>query len=86
MLKLIVTLRADDPKKWMENHENRVESLKHVATDVCSYMDPAGSGHVGLTMTVTDQTALNEVLMSDETIQRMRNHGGAGEPKFLISV
>ncbi|MDD7911327.1 hypothetical protein PUV47_15460 [Pseudovibrio exalbescens] len=86
MLKLIVTMQAEDPKAWVEAHDTRVERFKSVATDISSYLDPAGGNQVGLSMTVTDQAALNEIIMSEETVERMRKHGGASEPKFLVGV
>jgi len=86
MFKLMVTLHADDPDKWVLAHEMRKEKMGHKVAGLTSYVDPAGTGKVGMSLEVHDYSILESLLNDDDVIELMKENGGVNEPCFFVEV
>lgn len=86
MFRLMVTMRASDPDQWVLAHDIRKQKMGKKVSGLTSYVDPAGTGKVGMCLEIHDQSVLNSIINDEDVIELMKENGGVEDPCFLVEV
>ena len=74
-MKMIVTHEVENVEKWLENKEERHETISKFAENIVEYIIDNGSNVVALTFTITDKQKMANIMQDENTRLEMIRHG-----------
>lgn len=75
MTKTLFTHRVENVAKWKGFDEERARNMGAFGHSLHSYVDPAGSDQVAVSMEVTDLEGLRAFMASETSDAVLRRHG-----------
>ena len=74
-MKMVVTSEVENVDNWLANREARHATISQFAENIVEYTNEDGSGIVGLTLSITDEKKMNDIMQDEKTRAEMITHG-----------
>ena len=74
-MKMVITHEVENIEKWLSNKDERHNTISQFAQNIVEYVIDNDSNLVALTLTITDEKRMNEIMQDDNTRLEMIRHG-----------